>query len=106
MLLFSNLLSTSIWVISSISNRCNSVRCLAQTIQLITFGPRVAHQVFNQQRQNYDGQRNGGCTRGRSQGGRGRPSRTLAAGGTIVPYVPPTLPGTIPFISPGIPPML
>jgi hypothetical protein len=66
----------------------------------------LAAWVFNQQHQNYGGQRNGGCTGGSSQGGRGPPSRTPAAGGTIIPYVPPTLPGAIPFINPGIPPAL
>jgi hypothetical protein len=43
---------------------------------------------------------------GSSQGGCGRPSCTPAAGGTIIPYVSPALPGTIPFIKPSIHPLL
>jgi hypothetical protein len=69
------------------------------------FVPQTA-QVFNQQHQNYGGQCNGGRTGGRSQGRRGHPCHAPAAGGTIVPFVPPTLPGAIPFIDPGIPPTL
>ncbi len=45
-----------------------------------------AAQVFNQQHRNYGGQRNGGCTRECSQGGRGRLSRWIIFLG-VLPYL-------------------
>ncbi len=94
-------------------NMCNQQhqQMMQQFVMLSTnatahnFNPPAA-QVFNQQHQNYGGQCNRGHTGGHSQGGRGRPSRAPAAGGTIIPYFSPTLSGAIPYIDPVIPPAL